>query len=280
MTLFTSQTETIILISACAIVSALAAKLVLITFKRNHLGFILLWMIAFPVTLTVTFLFLMPEIRNYRSRAIADRFIADDPLLSIASDLDSGVARSLHGVMATLVDQGYTGQPARLMAFRQSLGVIMPVFDAYAPVASDESLRRYVLRMLAVLRELRGRPGAPCYWFATGSTRPDGRTFDDVSEVRIEDLSLAMAEVLQSGRDHPVAAMSGEDRDAFVDELFNRVEARFGPAFGNDLLLLDRADLSDDERERICRVLVALYSELIEMPSPLREGATRALLIR
>lgn len=272
--------ETTLVVAVCAVLSALVAKLLRLGFRGNHLGIALLWMMLFPVTLVVAFVFVLPEVRHYRSRAFADRYISDDPLLSVVSNLDSVAARHLHGVMASLVEEGYASQTARRMAFRRSFSILMPVFDASVPVAADEALRRYLLAQLAVMRELRGRPGAPCYWLATGSPDPDGSTFNGVSDVRLEDLNLAMAGVLVSARDAPVAPTPRDELTACGEELFDRVKARLGPEFEETLALLRQSGLTDADYERIAGALIELYGETLRLPSPLRDCATRALLTR
>jgi hypothetical protein len=260
----------ILIVSTCALLTAIIAQLGFIGFRRNHFVFTLIFIFLFPVSLLVAYEFAVPGIRDWRARADARILIRGDRYFSVLLTHHPLLRPDVERAMTALVREGVPPDVARRLAFRRLQPLTYPYFLRHAAHAGDRELATYARELRLALRELDGKPGDPCYWVSIQHLTADANSLGQLSDPQTLDLSLAMAGVIESGATDPQAAPSEARGRELTQLILRNMEIQYGTAFVEQLDILDALEHSAEDRRLVCAITQALYQESIRLPEPAR----------
>lgn len=266
----------IAVIAACALIAAVGTRLLLLGFKRNHLGFVLIFMFAFPVTVVTAYKVAIPQILNFRTIMEARRLLREDRYLSLLSRRDPNIGYRLGNMMLEIVREGFHGEAAQLVAFRRSQPLTLQIVESRVPAASDAAVKRYARATIRVVRELRGQPRDPCYAFLVGRTTES--TLGRAGQYSLSDLRDAMVDILVSSEGQAPEELTSEEIEHLQAQLMQRLYERLGDRILPYGDILDNPNRSDLNPDLYCLVMLECYIEALILPGSSSASMLRVLM--
>ena len=209
---------------------------------------------------------LMPHARAWKQEREVEALLARDPLFAAVVEDEP----SLREPLREAVLGGFRGGGSS-EAVAAGLRLLSPRLWRSVPAASDAAALRLGQALVATLEDLRARDPQQCYRFlfpAVGGPPAGG------GSPREEGLLRALGAVALSARDGSAEPLDRRAAAKQVDASFERLRDRYG----SDIDVLKNAQASGVDRARVCAMTIALYAELVALPSPAAGQALRHVL--
>jgi hypothetical protein len=217
---------------------------------------------AFVVLFTLGSAMLMPHARAWRQEREAEDLLRAEPLFAAVLEDDPSLREPLRAALLAALRGGQRGE-ALLVGQR----LLSPQLWRYVPRASDAAAVRLGRALVATLRDLQARDPEQCYRFLFPGVAGPPRSGSAAREDQLLGALRAVVASARGGRAEPL------DRSAAARQL----EAAFGrlrERHGADVDALKAAQAPGADHALVCRMTIALYSELATLPS---EAAGQAL---
>ncbi len=140
--------------------------------------------------------------------------------------------------------------------------IVSELVEKYLPISSDKALLGYMSVVIMEIEELALQSPELCYKFLF----PKQYGAIDVTkyispETQKADLD-ALAAVIRTGAEAPVSVQSSTEYDALIQNIIINLHEMYG----DDALLLENPHAQGIDRRQFCRIMVALYREILKLP--------------
>ncbi|MBN8734416.1 MAG: hypothetical protein J0L64_28025 [Acidobacteria bacterium] len=206
-----------------------------------------------------------PRVDEWQKGRELDEAIAKEPVFSILLADKPELRAPLRAAMLKAYLSGN-----RVQAVSAGSDLLARHFSGYLSRGSDESVVRFIERIVFTLRSLEASNSDNCYYYL----RPDAQHPVVLGkEQGKEEMFAAMREVVVSTKKGtPV-----EDA-ARVDESLKGVIAHLREGFGDDLQVLQEMRNPEVDRAKFCRISIAMYEQILKLPQQEAGPLLRSLL--
>ena len=223
-------------------------------------------LVVFVALFTLGSAALMPHARAWKQEREVEALLREDPVFAAALEDEPSLREPLREAVLGGLRGGGSGE-----AVAAGLRVLSPKLWRSVPGASDAAALRLGQALVATLEDLRARDPQQCYRFlfpaVAGAPAGGGSPRD-------EGLLRALGAVALSARAGSAEPLDRRAAAKHVDACFNRIRERYG----SDIDVLKNAQASGVDRARVCAMTIALYAELVALPSPAAGQALRHVL--
>jgi hypothetical protein len=221
---------------------------------------------AFVVFFTLGSATLMPHARAWKQEREAEDLLRAEPLFVAVLEDDPSLREPLRAALLAALRGGQRGE-ALLVGQR----LLSPRLWRYVPRASDAAAVRLGRALVATLKDLQARDPEQCYRFLFPAVSGPPRSGSSAREDQILGALRVVVASAHGGAAEPL------DRSAAAKQLaaaFGRLRERHGA----DIDALKAAQAPGADHALVCRMTIALYSELATLPSGTAGQALRHAL--
>lgn len=222
--------------------------------------------VCFVALFTVGNAVLMPHARAWKHQREVEALLADEPLFAAVLADDPGLREPLRTALLTAFRGGQHGEAVQ---FGQRL--LSHRLWHYVPRASDAAALRLGRALVGTLQDFQDRDPEQCYRFLFPAVAgpPRGGAAD-----RDDRLLSALRAVVASARDGSAEPLDRKEAARQVEAVFHHLRDEHG----SDIDVLRKPHAPGVDRSQVCAITIALYSELIALPSPAAGQTLRHVL--
>ncbi len=246
------------LAGAIGALAALIAQLMVRKPKERWVAYTLVLISSFAVMYTLSRLYILPVLNTWKYQKNLEMSLQGIPAYQQISRYDPDAYQRINAEIQKLLKTG-RNESKIIEQIRQIVGELV---QKYLPRASDDALLSYMGVVTQEIEELASQSPELCFKFLF----PQQYGAIDVRkyirpETQKADLD-ALAEVIRTGAEDPINVEDFEGYNALIGKVITNLHA----VYGDDTLLLQNPHVPEIDKEKFCKLTVALYREILKLP--------------
>jgi hypothetical protein len=263
---------------ASGVLAAVIAKLVIRDSKSRPMTYLFVVIFLFASLNGAGSAYLRPKIRVWEARQEVSKLVAENRLFSVLAARHPEIHDQIATLMVDVSRRGASPKEANLEGFAWGRELIRPYFDQYAPIASSDSLGRFVSVTVEILEQLSAREDEACYFWMFGGQTPPGFSFSDaISQSDQTRMADAMADVIESSIPAPREPLDAKQAGSAIESFIGGLMETHGEAFVASLAILQQPNAPNIDKRAACDAATEFYRAALGLPEAQQGPLLRSL---
>ncbi|MFQ5846581.1 MAG: hypothetical protein ACE5IQ_02790 [Candidatus Methylomirabilales bacterium] len=226
--------------------------------KERRLPYVLVLVFSFAIVNTLFRVYLLPYVHVWQYEAAIERQLQG---VAAYREIQQSDPQTYAKIRTIVRDALRKGQPADVVAGRIR-AVITALVAKYIPQASDASVVDFATVMVREIQELTRISPTLCYQFLFPQRYGAPDLTKHLAAKTLQDDLAALAGLIRTATNNPQRRPDASQSQTLLETAYAQVYTEYG----DDVQLLNSPHDPSVDKEKVCTIIAALYTQVLNMP--------------